>query len=385
MADLLVGKFVNWRDLQFERVIVEKPVPRQYDKGGGQKGSYTTADVKYLYPMPDGRNVSDSLYIELMECEVEGFQEPRPSKDGSVAAKPGELQVKTVFGIAKSETREFLAFMEKLWSKICELIIPHRMELKSKDFGPQTARALCKELIYRPTDAITGVVDETKNASQFFKVIKSGRGQTKFRNLQKQGCEMTIEELKNSQYTGIPLIQYKSLYSGGNGKISVQGSLNSMVIKRIGTLGSTNRQVATIERLQKENPELIEQQKRDLLALTGTMPDLAGMSTSSVMSGRTQARDQTPLSDTAVSLSKSEPTTTTVTQTPVQQTLIPQSVVPPPTLNVATMPGLPLPPNPSMLTMPPGSLQQILTPGAAPGYQIPPGFQMPPGYQIPTK
>lgn len=392
---------VNWKDFDPARLSLDKPVPGSFDKPDGTKGSYVNAYLKYSYPTSDGKGVKENFYLEMSMCDIEGFQEQAPLKDGAQGKpeKPGSLQVKAIYNIARPDTKEFIKVCDRVYSRILELIIPYKMDLKTKDFSAATARALCKHILYLHSDPITGEIDENRSPSQYYKIYEKGRGRTRFYGL-KNDTEFNIPELRQAQYSGIPLIAFDKLYSGGNGKISIQYHMASIVIKEGPfPIGSNNRQKGTIEKIRETNPDLVAKQESNHKALLASMQELTGISVSSATSGAPTRKDDTPLSETPVSLEKPQQQP----QVQPQQSAVPMPSEPArPSVQTkqdgimayltATTPTTsqgPAPINPVIVpqsigtTPPPApSAGAMAIPGLPPGFQMPPGFQFPPGMQV---
>jgi hypothetical protein len=94
-----------------------------------------------------------------------------------------DIQIKCTYDISDNDVIEFLKVMDIFYKRLIELIIPYKLELKSKDFSIQFAKALFKHPIYRPTDAVSGEEDLTKTPSQYYKIKNSYNQKTTFHSL----------------------------------------------------------------------------------------------------------------------------------------------------------------------------------------------------------
>ena len=260
------------------------------DKPDGKKGEYYNAEILYLYP-PKGKRtneIKDKLYFEQCLSNCNGI---RPKGGDN---KKDSIQC--VYDRSLPDTVKFLAVMESFYSRLVDLIIPFKVDLKSKEFTKVTAKALMKELIYMPTDKITGESDPHKNPSQFYNLNSYANNKTTFYKLDKK--EFEWKELQKAQFRCIPLIRYDKLYAGGNGKISVQSDVQSVVVHTdIKAVGSINRQAGTIDKIKIESPEAIEEQKKNL--------DMFHQYMAAMLRGNVESKketDEKPLTETGVTL-----------------------------------------------------------------------------------
>jgi hypothetical protein len=295
--------FVNWKQFDPARLSIEKPESKPWEnKAENKKGSYLKAKIMYLYDAPNGTMIKDTLYFEHCPSFFEGLT----TSDNNGKK---ETQTQARYDISKVETRQFLEVCDKIYNRLIDLVIPLKDDFNSKEFNKATAKALMKHIIYRPVDTITGETDPNKNASQYHKVYTFGKSQTLFISLKKEKCGYDL--LKTAQFHGIPLISYDTLYSGGNGKISIQSHMSSCVItSKLETLGSNNRQMVTADEQSKIDPNMVEQQVesiKDLSELMKSMQSVSmGSATKSGPSGP-PVDNSAPLGENPVNLGSNHP------------------------------------------------------------------------------
>lgn len=364
------ANIVNWKDFDPSRLSLDKPQNKTFDgtKNGGTKGSYAIAKLVYSYPTPNGGFVKDDLYFEQCPINVSGLLEPQ---EGATNTK--DVQIKAVYDISDADVNKFLNVMDAFYKRLCELIMPLKMDLKVKDFNANTATALFKHPIYRPTDSISGEVDITKKPSQFYKLRKTFNSMTQFFSLVEKK-PLSWDKVKTAEFKCIPLIVYDRLYAGGNGKISLQSYVSSaVVLPGIRQIGTTNRQANTIDNIKQHNPDYVNQQLQELNELQGIS---SNDNTKNVKNDNNAEIGEKPISlksDGNTNQSNDNNSSVNVQSSPV----VPVNNVPTPNLTNILNSNVSIQP-PINTQVPPGAVN-------IPGmnmFQLPPGIQLPPGVMI---
>jgi len=254
-----IEHYVDWYEIDPSKISIGSPETKtpKVDTNGKQSAPYATANLHYLYKLPNGAEVKDTLAIQLCEVKVYGLLLPK--------AGFKDTQIKAIFPKDKAEVKACMQKMDEVHAKIVDLICQPGIKgnLKAEKVIPEFAKLKgvgVNKLISYPTDKLTSEFDFTKNPFNYFKLVAYESTKSKFSIIDEKGEIKILEwkEIENAEFSGKPVINYRSLYSNGNGNVSPQSPVASFAIFDIKYKGSGNPQADELKKQAERNPDMVK-------------------------------------------------------------------------------------------------------------------------------
>lgn len=189
----------------------------------------------------------------------------------------------------------FMNTVNQVHAALAYILHQYKGAVKLPNFNKDMAEATgLRNPIYIARDEVTGEPIPGRNPSMYFKLFKRGSGmmeeKTLFTNL--KGQPISWDLLHNVEMKFIPLLHIEKIYVGG-GKASMQMKMVSAIVTSLRARNSVTRQLYTIDRLTRDNPNRVDALEAQIAKLT--MDRQGSLVTSSTVAADPQvaAGDQT--------------------------------------------------------------------------------------------
>lgn len=248
------ANFVDFEDFKVENVVQgsleERPIPESNSK-------YRQLPIQYNYGT-DIKPEIDDLYLQLPTTTSTGVREDVDAKTQRVKYSC-MLRFKNI-----DETHQkCIEIIGQLHKKCAEFLYSIKGQIGFYDFNPKAPGGMFKNPIYFPRNKTTGDVIPGKDPSFWLKLITYSGGKTLFTDLNQNPVSWNL--LKNVNMKFIPLVKFEKIYIGT--KASLQCKLQSAIILEVHQAGTQTRQIKTIEKILKNQPNLAKTVEKQLAEL----------------------------------------------------------------------------------------------------------------------
>ena len=212
--------YINYQDYSSER-LVHGILDRKCIPGTGINTSpqyYHELSLMYKY------KYEDDIIIEGCPMESSFGIQMRP--------KPNQQGIETTLG-CKIKDLQFLAFIERMYNDLAQIIFNHKGQVQMHHFNVNHAECFFKYPIFKPRDHVTGEFLPNREPSIFLKLQTGFLNQTIFTD------DLTVmipwHELSGTYIKFIPYIHIKYIYIG-HGRASLQLTLLKATVLYFGPL-----------------------------------------------------------------------------------------------------------------------------------------------------
>lgn len=226
----------------------------------------------YYYQIPLMYNFGTDAHKVLNDFLLEG---PEFETGSGITSKPGQSgrldnSIMIKFDLNNPDHIRFVEINGQIHAGCAWILQQMKGQVKLPHFKAEDPEATgLKNPIYYPRDELSGEIIQGRAPSMFFKLFTRGKApqidQTLFTDV--NGKPIPWSLLSGVEMKFIPLLHIKRLYIGG-GKASIQMEMVSAIVTSIRSRNSTTRQLATIQRLHAERPELSDMVSAQLAKLS---------------------------------------------------------------------------------------------------------------------
>ena len=253
------------------------PAERKTIPGTGQEATppspaqyYYQIQLMYNFSADPEKPILNELIMEGCEMESKFGIQSKPAQNGRM-----EHSIMTSFDMNNTDQSRFVETIGQIHGGCAYILQAMKGTVKMPNFNAQQAVATgLKNPIYRPYDEVTGDPIPGRAPSMFFKLFSRGKPpmveQTLFTGLDAKPIPWGL--LQGVEIKFIPLIHVKRIYVGG-GKASVQMEVLSAIITSVRTRNTATRQTGTIQRLQQNRPQLLDQVAAQIAKITADRQD----------------------------------------------------------------------------------------------------------------
>jgi hypothetical protein len=260
-----------WSGVDVEHIIVGAPVEKTMKDSTNK---YSQAPISFNYGTAEKPVIDEFKYDGPMMIARAGIVR-KPKMDNSTPKKPipGLFETSLMVSFKRSDQGDmaYVAFRKNLHSKLAKEIAKNPAKFRRPGFVAELAQAMgFKNPVYEPVIKDTTTIDESKNLSQWLKLYEVKQSgiimRTPFAAPDKK--LVAWEDLMNCELKFIPRIHVKGLYANGN-LVSIQESVDSVVIVGVKRRGTMAEQDAVIGKLLQENPNIAAEVNSQLDLIRG--------------------------------------------------------------------------------------------------------------------
>lgn len=263
--DITNQTYVTYTNFVTERLTASQPekktVPTNNTNGPNGANANTQVSAPNYFQIPimynygtDTSRLNDFL-LEGPEIESSTGIQSKPSQSNNARM---EHSIPCRFDIGDPEQNRFIDVMNAVHRACSHILGTMKGTVKMIHFNPNAPDALFRNPIYRPYDESTGEILQGRSPSMFLKLFSRGKvgmeEQTLFTGV--DGNPIPWALLNGVEMKFIPLIHIKRIYVGS--KASLQMEVQSAIVTSIRARNSSSKQLATLQRLQQERPQLID-------------------------------------------------------------------------------------------------------------------------------
>lgn len=252
----------------FDETMLSCSLPEKKQVPNSKETYYHIMPYLYNYGTKDNRFLGE-FFLEGCELTSTRGIISKPNPQGRI-----EHSILCKFDDS-DENKKFLSVFDKIFKVSANFLFKNKGTVKMPLFNEMMAEATgFKYPIYKPTDSITGEVDDSKSSSIFFKLFSRGtvnKEQTLFTDLNKKPIPWFL--LNDVTIKFIPLLHFKRTFIGGNGRALIQIEMESAIITSIIACGSLTKQISTIDKLNQQNPILNDLVSSQLARLSASRQD----------------------------------------------------------------------------------------------------------------
>lgn len=258
-ADATYQTYVTYTNFATERLTASQPEQKTVPNTGPNANPPVAAQNYYQIPImynygTETSRLNDFL-LEGPEIESSTGIQSKPAQSGNGRM---EHSIPCRFDLGDAEQNRFIEVMNAVHRACSHILGTMKGTVKMIHFNANAPDALFRNPVYRPYDQSTGEILVGRSPSMFLKLFSRGKPgmeeQTLFTGV--DGNPIPWPLLQGVEMKFIPLIHIKRIYVGS--KATLQMEVQSAIVTSIRARNSASKQLATLQRLQQERPQLID-------------------------------------------------------------------------------------------------------------------------------
>lgn len=237
--------FVTFDQFDATQLAGKAPEGKQFTNGKGETIKFAYQGLRYNYGTTTDPVVTD-LFLEGPEVKAFGIKtdsEEKTKNDGTTYTKTTHSQM-IKFDLSNAEHKLFIQKFNEMHAA-ASFALGSTPWAKMNEFDPKRPGGMFKNPIYWPRDAVTKEILPGEDPSLWVKV-RGGYIKTLYTDLNGDPIDWAL--LRNVEIQYVPLFHVEKTYIGA--KASLQIFLASAIVTKLTEVGTTSRQLSTLDRLK---------------------------------------------------------------------------------------------------------------------------------------